>query len=67
MSKSLNFPIARFVAKFTRRIEFGDNDDDVLDFEAFLCHGESLMLTCNFWVEVRLVNCMLEYIEDIFY
>jgi len=56
MFKSLNFPIARCVSKCARRLDIVGSNDDVLDCEVLLCRGQHVMLMCNLWVEVGLVN-----------
>lgn len=67
MLKSLNAPIARFVAEHTRKSFFDDPDDDQLEREVLLCPGERVMLTCNLCVEAGLVNGALGWVQNIFY
>lgn len=67
MIKSLNCPVARCVAECHRRLDIVDSDDDVLDCEVLLCHGQRVLLTCNLWVESSLVNGAIGFGEDIFY
>lgn len=67
MLKSLNSPIEKCVVESSRRTEIHDSDDDMLEREVLLCHGECVMLTCNLWVQSGFVSGALGYIENIFF
>lgn len=42
-------------------------DDDQLEHEVLLCHGQCVTLRCNLWVETGLMNGALGYVQNIFY
>ena len=67
MLKSLNSPIARCVDEYSRCSEIGGVDDDQLGHVVLLCRGQRVMLTCNLWVEARMVNGALGFVKDILY
>ena len=67
MIKSLISQIARCVVEHSRHLEMSVVADDQLDHEVLLCHGQHVMLKCNVWVQVDLVNSALGYVKDIFY
>ena len=67
MLQSLAMAIARFIADFTKRSDVEHEDDHQLDREILLCVVQRVMLSCNLWVQSRLVNGALGEVIQIVY
>jgi ATP-dependent DNA helicase PIF1 len=67
MLKSLNKPIACNITKCLSHGVSKEDDAHQLDQKILLCIGQRVMLTCNLWIQVGLVNGALGMVTQISY